>query len=164
MANCTAWTAGNGAGYTWTSLFATADLEGLVNGDSVLSSLSAIANQSNQDLYGELAIEAVIASGKPSAGANFMVWLAELGEDGSTYGDGQLTAGTPAAYTPPWPPCAVFAIQSVNTVTSLIGPPQLILLPFNSFRCILQNNTGITLSSSTASVAKLITGNLNLNN
>jgi hypothetical protein len=49
-------------------------------------------------------------------------------------------------------------------VTSLIGPPQLILLPFNSFRCILQNNTGITLSSSTASVAKLITGNLNLNN
>jgi hypothetical protein len=129
------------------------------NGDCVMSSGSVIANQTNQDLFAEIMAEMTISSNTPSAGANFAIWIAELGEDGTTYGDGVLTAGTQKAYTPPWAPVAVIPVQSVQATTLMVGPPALIApLPFNSLRIIIQNNTGITLSGTASNnVVKLIT-------
>jgi hypothetical protein len=164
MANRTAWTAGNGAGYTWTALFATGDLTGLASGSAVMSSATPIANQSNQDTFADLSVVITGISGTPSAGAYLALWLALLGADGSTYGDGQLTAGTPAAYTPPWAPAAIIPISAVS-LTKMAGAVSSILLPPLSFRAILGNFTGLALSSTAAdNVADLITANLNLNN
>jgi hypothetical protein len=165
MASRTAWSAGNGAGFTWTSLFATGDLTSLASGSVVLSSATPIANQTNRDTFADLSVVISGISGTPGAGAYIALWLALLGADGSTYGDGLLTAGTQTAYTPPWAPCAIMPIAS-QSLTKMAGYAAGILLPPNyAIRFILGNFTGLALSATAAdNVADLITANLNLNN
>lgn len=165
-ANRTAWTAGNGAGLTWTAMFASADLTSLATGKAVLSSATAIANQTNLDQWADASVEITITSSTPSAGAYIGLWIAYLGEDGTTYGDGQLTAGTAATYTPPWQPAAILPIQTVNAATLMVGVnvAPIPLLP-KSFAWVLYNNTGVTFSATSSNnVAKFQTENVNLNN
>lgn len=166
MAGRTAWTAGNGAGLTWTAMFGTADLTSLANGASVMSSATAIANGTNLDQLADVSVEITISSATPTAGANITLWLAPLAQDGSTYGDGSFTAGTQkSAYTPAWFSVQTCPVQSAAATTKMIAYFQGIPLPPVSFTWVIQNNTGQAFSSTAANnVAKFITYNVNDNN
>jgi hypothetical protein len=164
MANRTAWTAGNGVGFTWTTAINGSDLASMPSGDCVLSSISDITNQTALDLWADLLVRMTIASSTPSAGAFMALYLYALLDDGATYGDGQLSAGTQKSYTPPMAPVAVLPIESAAALTVMAGFAQGILIPPGSFRFALYNATGVALSStSTNCVVKYRTYNLNLN-
>lgn len=165
MASRTAWTAGNGAGLTFTAMFGTADLTSLANGDSVLSSASAVANGTNLDMFADASVEITITSATPTAGAYIGLWIAPLNEDGSTYGDGHLTAGTGLAYVPVWPMASSCQIQSAAATTKMVAYFQGIILPPVNFNWVILNETGLAFSATAANnVAKFITYNVNLNN
>lgn len=167
MANRTSWTAGNGVGLSWTTAFnatSGADLNaGLTNGQSMLSSSSAITNSTALDQLAALSFVGALGSSSAiAAGANLTFWIAPLNEDGSTYGDNLLTAGTAFSGTPAWGPAAVIPLYP-STRTSVIGSATSIVLPPINFLWIMQNNTGFTLGTGTTNVCKYITYNQNLN-
>jgi hypothetical protein len=163
MSNRTAWTAGNGQGLTWGALFNGSDINSCINGDSVLSSVSAIANGTNLDQFMDVSLECTIASSTIAAGANFTFWIFPLNEDGTTYGDNSLTAGTAAAITPGLFPAFVMPLRAAASQTALYGFAQAIVIPPGSFACVVQNNCGFTLSSS-GNAIKYRTYNIQLNN
>ena len=149
MANNTGWAGGrlfSGLGYT--AAFNTADLNSLPSGSSVLSSISEFANTTTPDQLAKISFKFTIASSTIAAGASIAFWLANLQLDGTTLGDGRLTAGTQVAYTPPWAPVGVFPIQVGSSVTVLEGDvPPFIIDPV-SFALIVQNNIGFSLAAS----------------
>lgn len=163
MANRTAWTAGNGAGLTWTTAIQSADLASMATAKTVLSSVADIANGTQLDMLCDVSAILAIASNTIAAGANLALWLYLLQQDGSTYGDGQLTAGTPASVTPTFAPVGVMPLVAAASQTTLVGSVTGIVLPPGSFRFALQNNSGFTLTSGTQTV-KYRTYNVNLNN
>lgn len=163
MANRTAWTAGNGVGFTWTTAINTADLASMPTANTVVSSVADIANQTNLDMFMDISASLVIASSTIVAGANLAFWVFPLNQDGTTYGDGQFTNGTQAAKTPTFSPCSVMPLVAAAAQTALIGFSQQIVIPPGSFRIACQNNSGFTLTAGTQTV-KYRTYNLNLNN
>lgn len=163
MASRTAWTAGNGVGFTWTTAINSADLASMANGSTVVSSVADIANQTNLDMFMDVSVRCAIASNTIAAGANLALWLYELLDDGSTYGDGQFTNGTQAALTPVFPPFATIPLKVAASQTLLLGYANQIVIPPGSFRLALQNNSGFALTAGTQTV-KYRTYNLNLNN
>lgn len=163
MAARTAWTAGNGAGLTWTTGINSADMASMTNGQSSLSSVADIANGTSLDMFMDVSFSLVIASSTIVAGANIALWLYLLNQDGTTYGDNQLTAGTPATKTPTFAPAGIFPLLAAASQTSLIGALQQIVIPPGSFRLAMQNNSGFALTSGTQTL-KYRTYNINLNN
>jgi hypothetical protein len=163
MTNRTAWTAGNGAGLTWSTAINSADMASMTNGQSVLSSVSDITNGTNFDMFMDISVRLAIASSTIAAGATIPLWIYELLDDGATYGDGQLTAGAAAAKTPTFAPCAIIPLVAAAAQTTLVGFTNQIMIPPGSFRLALQNNSGFALSSGTQTV-KYRTYNINLNN
>jgi hypothetical protein len=163
MTNRTAWTTGNGQGLIYGTLINTADMASMTNGQTVLSSVGTIANGTNLDMFMDISFELAISSNTIASGANFSFWIYTLNQDGSTFGDGQFTAGTAASLTPAFPPCASVGIPAVATTTNMWGYAQQIIIPPRSFRIAIQNNSGFTLTSGTQTV-KYATYNLNLNN
>lgn len=162
MTSRTAWVAGNGVGFTWSTLVNSADLASMATANTVLSSVSDITNQTALDLYMDVSLRCAIASSTTIAGANFALWLFALLDDGTTYGDGQFTAGTAAAKTPTFAPAAIFPLVAAATQTTLVGYAQGIIIPPGSFRAAVQNNSGFTLTAGTQTV-KYRTYNTNLN-
>lgn len=156
-ANRTAWAAGNGVGFTWSTAQANAGT--LASTDSVLDSTD-ITNQSALDLFCDVSHSLTISSSTIAAGANFAYWIYILNEDGSTYGDNHLTT-TPAAVTPALPPIAVIPAFAAASQTSIIGNSTGLVLPPGTFRWANQNNIGFNL---TAATIKYRTYNTNLNN
>lgn len=163
MTSRTSWVAGNGAGLTWTAGINSSDLASMANGSSVLSSVSDIANGTNLDQFMDISVRCAISSNTIASGANLALWLYPLLDDGSTYGDGQLSSGTQAAKTPVFSPIGVIPLLAAASQTTLVGMVTGILLPPGSFRLALQNNSGFSLSSGTQTV-KFRTYNQNLNN
>ena len=165
MTSRTAWVAGNGQGLTWGTLINSVDMTTgpLATANTVLSSVADIANGTNLDQFMDISASLVIASSTIVAGANLSFWLYALNQDGSTYGDGQFTAGTGAAKTPTFPPCAIMPLVAAAAQTALIGFSAGIIIPPGSFRVAIQNNSGFTLTSGTQTV-KYRTYNQNLNN
>jgi hypothetical protein len=163
MTNRTAWVAGNGVGLTWSTAINSADMASMATANTVLSSVTDIANGTNLDQFMDISISLAIASSTIAAGANIAFWLYLLNQDGSTYGDNQLTAGTAAAKTPTFAPCAVIPLLAAASQTTLIGSAQQIIIPPGSFRIAIQNNSGFSLTSGTQTV-KYRTYNINLNN
>jgi hypothetical protein len=162
MTNRSAWTAGNGAGFTWTAGIATGDLATMPNGSTVFSSIGDITNQASLDMFMDVSVRCAIASSTVVAGANLALFLAALLDDGATYGDGQFTNGTQKAQLPTYAPIAVIPLFGAASQTTLVGFAQQIIIPPGSFRLGLQNNSGFTFSG-TQNV-KYRTYNLNLNN
>jgi hypothetical protein len=160
-ANRTSWTAGNGQGLTWGAIINSADMASMPNGDSVLSSVTGVANGTNLDQFMDISCELTIASSAVAAGANLALWIYPLQEDGSTYGDGLLTAGTAAAVTPAIPPAAVIPLYA-STRTTIIGQANALVLPPGTFKVVIQNNTGFALTSGTQT-CDYRTYNINLN-
>lgn len=159
----TAWITGNGAGLTWATAINSADMASMATANTVVSSVADIANGTNLDMFMDISASLVIASSTIAAGANLAFWLFLLNQDGTTYGDGQFTNGTPAAKTPTFAPCAIMPLVAAAAQTALIGAAQQIIIPPGSFRLAIQNNSGFTLTSGTQTV-KYRTYNLNLNN
>ena len=131
MANRTSWVADAlGQGLTYGSLFAAGDINSLTAGSSVRSSVTAIANGTNLAMFMDIWYLLTIASSTIAAGANFAFWIYNLNQDASHYGDNQLpTAGTSAAITPAFPPCATVGIPAVRAAsvptTALVEPAAL---------------------------------------
>lgn len=163
MASRTAWTAGNGVGLTWATAINSADLASMVNGNAVLSTVADIANGTALDQFMDISVRCAIASNTIAAGANLALWLYLLLDDGSTYGDGQFVAGTQKTATPTFAPCASIALVAAASQTILAGYATGVLLPPGSFRLVLQNNSGFTLTSGTQTV-RYRTYNIALNN
>lgn len=165
MTGRTAWTAGNGQGLTWGTLVNSADLASMANGKTVLSSVADIANGTALDQFMDISAICAISSSTIVAGANLAFWLYLLQEDGLTYGDGQLTAGTPASITPVNTPDFLGAIPLVAAAsqTTVVGDLRGLIIPPGSFRVAMQNNSGFTFTSGTQTV-KYRTYNQNLNN
>lgn len=162
MTSRTAWAAGLGAGFTWTTLVNSADLASMASANTVVSSVADIANQSSLDQFMDVSLRCAIASSTIAAGANFSLWLFALLDDGTTYGDGQFTNGTPAAKTPTFAPVATFPLVAAAAQTVLVGFAQGIIIPPGSFRAAIQNNSGFSLTAGTQTV-KYRTYNQNLN-
>lgn len=163
MANRTAWVAGNGQGLTYGTLINSANMVSLATGSSVLSTVADIANGTSLDMFMDISYLLVISSSTIAPGANFAFWIYNLNEDGSHYGDGQFTAGTQAALTPVFPPAAIGLIPAVASTTNMYGTLTGILIPPGSFRVVIQNNSGFSLTAGTQTV-QYRTYNINLNN
>ena|ERR1700757_2149908 len=166
MTGRTAWTSGNGQGYTWGTLFNGSDLVSMPSGDAVLSTVTAIANQTNQDIYMDVSIEMTIGSATPSAGASVSLYAYYLLGDGTTYGDGQLVAGTQKAYVPQGNQLVgVLPIETSAAVTLMCGMLNGVVIYPGTVLFALYNGTGVTLSATAGNcVVKYRTYNLNLNN
>ncbi len=164
MTNKTAWAAGNGVGLTWTTVINSADMASMTTAQSVLSSVSDIANGTNLDQFMDVSFSLVISSSTIAAGANIAFWIYLLNQDGTTYGDNQLTAGTAASKTPTFAPCFSFPLIAAASQTALIGNNYgiPIVIPPGSFRLTMQNNSGFSLTNGTQTV-KYRTYNQNLN-
>jgi hypothetical protein len=158
----TAWTAGNGAGLTWSNALNSADLARMPNGSTVVSSVADIANGANFDMFMDLSASCNIASSTIVAGANLAFWIFALNQDGTTYGDGQFTNGTQAAKTPTFPPIATMPLVAAASQTLLLGYAQQIIIPPGSFRIAMQNNSGFAFTGT--NTVKYRTYNINLNN
>jgi hypothetical protein len=168
MTSRSAWTGGNlFSGFGWNAAFNANDLNSMPNGDAVLSSIAAFDNSGDStapDQFMDLSVECTISSNTIAAGANFAVWIFYLQEDGSTYGDGSLTAGTQAAVIPGLFLACPIPLRAGSSITNLIGENlnPLILKPAK-FALAISNNSGFTLSSS-GNAVKIRTYNINLNN
>lgn len=162
MANTTGWVAGRLFGdLAWHTAFVAANLNSMINGNSVLSSTTAFTNGTALDQFMDISAICTVASSAIVAGANLGIWLAMLQEDGSTLGDGLLTAGTQATYTAPWPSIATIPLAA-STRTTLTGGLTGLLIPPGTFALILQNNSNFTFAAST-NACQIRTYNLNLN-
>jgi hypothetical protein len=124
----------------------------LATANTVLSSVADIANGTALDMFMDISVSLAIASSTVAAGANLAFWLYELNQDGSTYGDNKLTAGTGAAITPSFAPCAIIPLFAAASQTTLIGYANQITIPPGSFRLAIQNNSGFTLTAGTQTV------------
>ncbi len=162
MANKTAWVAGNGAGLTYATAINSADMASMSTAQSVLSSVADIANGTNLDQFADISFSLVISSSTIVAGANIAFWIFTLNQDGTSYGDGQFTAGTAASKTPTFPPVGVFPLVAAASQTTLVGTVTGIILPPGSFRFAMQNNSGFSLTAGTQTI-KYRTYNINLN-
>ena len=165
MANRTAWTAGNGAGLTWTTAINQADLASLANGSTVLSSVADIVNGANLDIYADISVRMTVTSATPPAGAYFGLYLAALLDDGVTYGDGALTSGSVITRAPPYALVGSIPLETAAAATLLAGFAQGIIIPPGSFRFALYNGSGAALSSTGSNcIVAYRTYNKNLNN
>ncbi|MFZ1109848.1 MAG: hypothetical protein WAN43_16055 [Rhodomicrobium sp.] len=166
MSNRTSWTAGNGQGLTWGAAFNSSDLASLASGHSVMSSVADIANQTNLDMFADVAIELAIASTTLTAGAVASLYIFDkFGIDGSNsyYGDNSLPSGTQEAYLPNYGlagVCAPTITGAAQTVVTLLFKQ--IIIPPRAFRFAFANSLGVTLGSGTQ-YASYVTYNLNLN-
>lgn len=163
MANRTAWVAGNGQALTWGTLINSANMASLASGSSVLSSVADIANGTNLDMFMDISYQLVIASSTIASGANFAFWIAVLNQDATHYGDGQFTSGTQSTSVPSWIPATIVPVPAIATTTNMWGTATGILIPPQSFRVLIQNNSGFALTAGTQTV-QYKTYNINLNN
>jgi hypothetical protein len=161
VASRTAWTAGNGVGFTWTTAIASANMASMTNGQSVLAS-SDITNQTALDIFADVSISLIIASSTIAAGANIAIFMAILNQDGSTYGDNHVTT-TASSVTPSYTPIATIPCFAGASQTTIIGNALGIVIPPGTFRWAMQNNSGFSLTSGTQTIMYR-TYNTNLNN
>lgn len=165
MANRTQWTAGNGAGLTWSTAINGSDLVSLASGSTVLSSVADIANSTALDLYCDLSVRLTVGSTTPAAGSFIALHLAALLDDGATYGAGSMISGSTITYAPPFAPVAVLPLESSVATTLFAGFAQGILIPPGAFRFALYNGSGVALSATAGNnIVKYRSYNLNLNN
>jgi|SRR5215831_7523883 len=166
MANRTAWVAGLGEALSYGTALLSADMNGMTNGQTVMSNNGDITNGTSLDIFADISYALLIASSSVVAGANFAFWIYNQNQDGSGtashYGDGQLsTFGTPATITPVFSPCGTHGVPVNATTTNMYGTITGIIIPPGTFRFAIQNNCGFTLSGTQTVMYR--TYNLNLN-
>jgi hypothetical protein len=172
MASRTAWTAGNsGSGYAWQLLFNSADLASLGTASAVMSSITPIANQTNQDIFFDVSLVLAIASTTLTSGASFALYLYPLLQDATSYGDDAFSAGTGSTHTITntkigQAPIYSFAFPiTAAATTTMKGSATGLIMPPGTWLPALANWTApaTALGSGTQSVYYR-TYNMNLNN
>lgn len=138
------WIAGAGQP-TYGAAFNAADLNSLAGGNSVLSGITPIANQTNLDIFADLSI--ALASITTAAPATLSVYLFPLNQDGTTYGDGQFTPGTPSAAVPSPTYWVGDVLVPVGT-QPVVGTLSRVIMPKQQFLWLVQNNLGAAIASS----------------
>jgi hypothetical protein len=167
MTNLSAWAGGalNTGSIAYQAAFATGDLNitgGIPNGSSVMSTI-VFDNTAGLDEFMDISfVGAYIAAETVTPGACISFYLALLQNDNVTYGDGRLTAGVPAAYTPNLNPLPAITIQVGTTITVIAGDTGLITLRPRKSRLILQNNSLFNLAA-TGNSCSISTYRQNLN-
>jgi hypothetical protein len=162
MAVVSGWQGGRlNSGLAWTTCFQAADAGTLANGSSVLSSTGDITNGTSLDMFADISFSVTLASNTIAAGANIAFWIYPLNEDGTTYGDNQFVGGTAKAATPSFPSVGAFNNPAVASTTTLVGLIPQLVIPPGTFRFLVQNNCGFTL---TAATIKYRSYNINLAN
>lgn len=156
MASTTRWIINT----AWSLAFGT-EIQSMVTANAVLSSVS-ITNATNLDMFMDISQKIAIASSTPAVGAAISYHLALLNQDGTTYGDGNVTTSK-GATLPAISPCAAIPCSLAATQIVLAGVAQQIILPPGTFSLVMQNNSGITLGASNATVIYYRTYNINLN-
>ena len=134
----------SGGTSSWTDAFGS-ELASIANGNAILSSV-ALDNTSNNDVF--LALAVLIASVTTGSGVPYLgLWLYELHEDGSTYGDGKFSssaAGPPQAGINLWN-----ALAPASTTAAFKETRSGLILPRNSkFKLVAYNQLGATLAAS----------------
>jgi hypothetical protein len=163
MANRIAWTAGSGVGFTWTTCIPSGNMQGMLNAQSVLGTTD-VTNQTGLDIFADVSISLSISSSTIAAGANVPIYLAQLNQDGTTYGDNHVTT-TALGNSPSYPPVAIIKCFVGASQTSIIGNAIGVMIPPGTFRWAMKNNTGFQLSvSANSQQIKYRTYNTNLNN
>jgi hypothetical protein len=148
----TAWAGGtlDGANGAYFAAFGS-EINSLVTGDAVLSTLSfdnTVATLGTPDQFLDLSfVGAFAASETVGAGAGLSFFLYVLQEDGVTFGDGRLVAGTPLAFQPLLGPMGGIPVQT-GTVTTFAGNICGFVIPPRKFGIVMQNNTGFALAAS----------------
>lgn len=148
------WTAGSGAGLTWTTAITASVLNSIASGNAILSDID-IDNSSALDVYCDVsgAFGSLTSTGFPYIG----VYIYPLNQDGSTFGDGRFASS--AAGPPPssyWGgniniPVATAAFE--GTVRGLVIPP-------GHFKFVFYNFAGAALVGSGGNTIKYRTYNL----
>lgn len=157
----TAWVAGNGVGLTWTAGITAASIAALATGNTFVENTISVANNTNLDIYADVSIRGTIASNTTVAGANIALWIFDLLDDGTSYGDGVFTPGTAAAKTPLFASVGQISPPIGASTTTFKGIIKGIIMAPGSFHWAIQNNTGFAF---TACSVLYRTYNLNLNN
>jgi hypothetical protein len=158
MANRTAWSAGSLPGTTtggFTAAFLAADLASLANLSSVLASVTfdnTVATVTTPDQFMDVSfVGALVSASTLAPGSGLGLWLAILQEDGVTYGDGRVTAGTQTlstAWSPILNPIGGIPLAAGTGITNIAGSALNITIPPRKLSIILQNQTGFAFAAS----------------
>lgn len=157
----TAWVAGNGVGFTWTAGITAASIATLATGNTFVENTITVSNGTSLDMLADVSIRGTLASSTTVAGANVALFLFDLLDDGTSYGDGQFTPGTAAAKTPVFPAEGQVSPPIGGSTTTFKGIIKRILLAPGTFHWAIQNNLGFSF---TACSVLYRTYNINLNN
>jgi len=160
------------SGGSGNALFQGGDLASLANGYAVAASNGAgaaapIVNDTydqSGEAYGDqlcrLAVKLTLSSVTLGQGALLYLWLATLGLDGTTYGDGNFpigaSYGTQQAFYPGWNPVGVLPVTYTGAAVTVVAgcidfwlPPG-IHLPILGNALVNSGGSGVTLSSTAA--------------
>jgi hypothetical protein len=139
----------DGAVSAWTSLQSGTELNGLVNGNAVQLGV-IVANGAQGDMFAEVSVSIPSGAFGTVQAPTLFLYAYPLNEDGTTYGDGRFA--TSAAGPPP--PNYFVGMCGLNPATAVQtgmfrrpdGGPMLI--PFENFKFVVHNSSGITLPNS----------------
>lgn len=133
-----------GAGYA--ACFNTADLNGLAVGASILSTVTAVANDTPSDSYGQLSMNLGSAV-FPAGGQGLQFFLFPQNQDGS-YGDGASSWSSPAQPNSAYEIEAFIPIIGGATAANK-GSSAIFFIPFQlvKFKLAVLNNTGVILAA-----------------
>lgn len=139
-------TASTGAGFSSGDI---AFFNSLANGSCVVGS-TAVANGTNLDLYGRVAVS-IKHSATSVAGGNLLIYLLPLNGDGTTYGDGTPSGAAQATVPGPGYYKGVISTRpGIAAGTALTGTSERFMLPEVDFKLVLVNNMGAALGSAAA--------------
>ena len=154
MAAKTAWSPGNlnSGSVAFFPAFNAADLASLANLSTVLSSVAQFDNTVALDQFMDISfVGAIAAASTIATGAGIAFFLWTLQSNGTTLGDGRLTAGTPvasAAYTPILNPLGGIPVSTGTSITNIAGSVLNIAIPPRKFALVIQNQTGFAFAAS----------------
>ena len=154
MAALASWAGGALASnsFNYVAAFNAADLNSLPATACVLSSLAPFDNTiSSPDQFMDISAVCTVASTAPISGSGLSFWLALLQGNGTTLGDGRLTAGSQvlsSVYSPPWAPLPFIPSQIGTSITSVVGDSGLVTIRPKKFALIVQNNMPTAFAAS----------------
>lgn len=145
---------------TWTAAgFTLSDFNSRADG-SVVVAATAIDNATNLDLEVEVSITAEVG-GTTTTASRFDLYILPLNQDGTTYGDGQVTGTTVPAASYWVASCLVKT--GVTSGNAVYGNFPRVPLPAASFKFAIVNRMGSALDSTANAAVDYRTVNRNLN-
>lgn len=141
MANLVKW----GTAGSWTNAFESADLNGLANDTSILSTSTAVSNGAG-DVYADIDFIGVTGTWTPTSnGSGLDIYILPLLSDGSSYPDGDSASSTAANLAPGALLVGriVFSGKNITHKGILRG----IIIPNGTFKFYMVNRCGVALSA-----------------